>query len=120
LYGPTPVFSHRAWNALQPRVTRSVEALPIFLPSGEPLFAINVLDLVDCLDQATTQLSRSNVTGRVSSVQRYGFKDGACEGKVMFKTPETKGLEVLVTDTFKRAVEANHLRGVIFRKIGET
>jgi len=116
LYGPTPVFSERAWESLYSLVNGSVEALPLIYPSGETYFAINVLDVVDCLDLTKTKLTRNDVTGRVSSIQEYHFRPHLLTGKHMFKLPETKALEVLVSEEFKQAVEANGLKGLIFRK----
>lgn len=117
LYRPTPVFSERAWGALSPLIKGSVEALPLIHPSGDRYFAINVLDVIDCLDLATTKLTRNDVTGRVSSIQAYHFRPNLLRGKHMFKLPETKGLEVLVSEEFKQAVENNGLKGLIFWKL---
>jgi hypothetical protein len=117
LYGATPIFSERAWETLYPLVGGSVEALPLIHPSGEKYFAINVLDVVDCLDLTKTKLTRNDVTGRVSSIQEYHFRQHLLTGKHIFKLPETKGLEVLVSEEFKQAVETSELKGLIFRRL---
>jgi hypothetical protein len=38
-------------------------------------------------------------------------------GRHMFKIPETKGLEVLVSDEFKHTAHANNLNGLIFYQV---
>jgi hypothetical protein len=119
LYHPTPVFSQRAWDILSPLVQEGVEHLPLIHPSGEVYYAINVLELIDCLDLTKTKLTRNEACGEVwvSSIQTYKFKKRMLKGKHMFKIPETKGLEAYVLDEFKQAVETNGLLGMKFVQV---
>jgi hypothetical protein len=117
LYHSTPVFSQRAWKVLSPLISKSVEALPLIHPSGDTYFAINVIDVIDCLDLTKTKITTNEVTGRVSSIQAYCLKTHLLKNKHMFKIPETSGLEVLVSEEFKEATEINGLKGLLFRRI---
>jgi hypothetical protein len=57
----TPLFSQRAWDALRPLIGAEVEALPSLHPRGAH-YAINVLDVADCLGLTHTKLTRNDVT----------------------------------------------------------
>ena len=46
--GP-PVLNEKAWDVLRPVLGEMVEALPVVTPFGT-CFALNVLDVIDCLD----------------------------------------------------------------------
>ena len=112
-----PVFSARAWEVLCPLIESSVEVLPVICSAGTYVL-INVLDQVDCLDLGKTQLVINPVSGNVTAVRGHAFQKERLEGKHIFKTAQTAGLEVLVSDKFKEAVEANDLKGLQFKKLG--
>lgn len=117
LYRPTPVFSQRAWDILSPLIATFVEPLPLIHPSGEIYFAINVLELVDCLNLTQSKVTRNDASGRISKIHLYRFKRQLLEDKHIFKLPETMGLEVLVSQEFKDLVTVNCLDGLIFEMI---
>lgn len=136
LCGPLPVFSKRAWHALQPLISKAVEALPLIcdtemipLPRGErkivpagpfgPYFAINVLDIVDCLDHDRSEITLYS-NGAVMMVDSYAFKAGCLKDKHILKLPETRDLEVLVSEQFKNVVETNKLQGLKFPRVGSS
>lgn len=81
-------------------------------------YLINVLDVLDCLDPAKTILVINEVAGVISDVTDYAFRYEMLEGKYIFKTPQSAGLEVLVTDAFKAIVESHKLKGALFRQVG--
>lgn len=94
LYGFIPVFSQRAWDVLGPLLADVVEALPIKHPSGKAYYAINVLQVVDCLDRKRSQLEFSS-SGKVMGVEKYVFDPKRLPPFHMFKIPESSDLEVL-------------------------
>ena len=112
-----PVFSERAWNELRPLIEFGVEALPLSYSSGT-YFLIHVLDAVDCLDLSKTHFNVNEISGNITAVYDYAFNKELLVGKHMFKTPQSAGLEVLVSDTFKATVETNGLRGLTFTHLG--
>lgn len=114
LYNSTPVFSEKAWKTLMPHLGDSIEALPINHPGRIRLFAINVLMVVDCLDISKSRLARNPVTGRVNRIFEYQFHGNAFADKLLFKLPETSGLEVIVSDRFKEIIETEGLTGLKF------
>jgi hypothetical protein len=116
LISHVPVFSGRAWQILQSLVKGSVEALPLEHPT-KTVYAINVLDLLDCLDYSRSQIVRFP-SGGIMEIERYAFKEGCVEGKHIFKIAEAPLKQVLVSDAFKELVERSQLEGLIFSKVG--
>jgi len=115
LRGPVPVFSQRAWNALQPLIEKSVEALPVKCGTHD-YYLINVIDVVDCLDHARSHIKRFS-SGRIMLVESYCFRDSCLTTQVIWKLPETASLEVLVSESFRRAVEKSQLQGLLLEKL---
>jgi hypothetical protein len=76
------------------------------------------LDLVAALDLERSEITRYP-SGRVMMVDSYVFKVGAFQGKHFTKVLETSQSEVLVSDTFKQAVEKAQLQGLQFAYLGE-
>lgn len=108
-----PVFTPKAWKQLN-HLLSQIETLS--LNQGEYM-ALNVLNIVDALDKTQSELTQNRVTGRVSSIQKYVFMEEKLHNKHLFKIPETLGLEVYVSDTFKKVVEDNGLEGLSFEKL---
>jgi hypothetical protein len=115
-YGAIPVLSNRAWIALRPLLDPVVEALPLVHPTGEYVL-LNVLEQLDCLDETNSKLVRNDVSGRVSRVFAYAFKQDLIGGKRIFKTPLKSGAELFVNEEFRTYVESNTLKGLKFKPL---
>ena len=116
LNGPIPAFSEKAWLKLNPYIGNTVEALKLITEHGT-YYAINVLDIVDALDHTNSEISFNSASGRVSRIKKYVFDKEKIKGKYLFKIPETKGLEVYVSEEFKKIIEAEKLEGLDFKKL---
>ena len=116
LRGPIPALSTRAWAALSGLLERSVESLPVHA-DGETLYLLNVLDVRECLDHSRSKFKRYESSERIMYVRSYSFVESAIEGAIMWKVPETVGLEVLVSEEFKKHVDDNKLLGLEFEKV---
>src|SRR5579884_1033891 len=112
-----PVLSQRAWDTLHPLIDYCCEALPIIHPTGKPFYIIHVMETIDCLDEARSEITRNPVTNRVSRIFRYALKTNRLRGKHIFKLPRESGAELLVDDVFRKAVEDNDLKGLIFKEL---
>ncbi len=112
-----PVMSQRAWEALRPLIGYCCEALPISHPTGKTYFIIHVMDTLDCLDAAKSELTRNATTGRVNRICRYAFKPEMLHGKHIFKLPLESGGELIVDDDFRNIVETNKLKGLQFKEL---
>ena len=116
-YNMIPVMSQRAWDVLRPLIGCCCEALPIIHPTGKPYFIIHVMDTVDGLDCAKSELTRNASSGRVNRVFRYAFKREMLHGKHLFKLPLESGGELIVDEGFRAAVESNELKGLRFKEL---
>jgi hypothetical protein len=112
-----PVMSQRAWDTLLPLIGYCCEALPIIHPTGKHYSIIHVMDTVDCLDCTKSELTRNATTGRVNRIYRYAFKDEMLHAKHIFKLPLECGGELIVDDEFRKAVQANKLKGLQFKEL---
>jgi len=112
-----PAFSQRAWGILHPLIGNDVEALPLRHPDpSRILWAINVLRIVDCLDIQRTALECDEVLGTVLWASDHRFRTPPPTDAHIFKTPQTAGVEVFISEEFRRVVEANDLKGLLFGK----
>ena|SRR5688572_5533045 len=114
LIGHLPVFSERALSALRPLIENEVEVLSL-KGSTTPLYAIHILDLVDCLDEAKSGVKRFP-GGGIMHVDRPVFRDGCVDGKHIFKIRDAPLKDVYVSEEFKRRAEEAGLEGVVFRQ----
>jgi hypothetical protein len=111
-------FSERALEVLTPLVGDVIEALPLDCPDcKEKFFAINVLDLVDCLDEARCDAFRFR-DGRICWIDRYAFRPGSTEGHHLFKVMQVPIGDALVSPEFKQLVEESGLVGAMFHEVG--
>ncbi|HYG34616.1 MAG TPA: DUF1629 domain-containing protein [Clostridia bacterium] len=105
-----PVFSPKARDALRGLIEKSVEFLPVWV-AQQSYFAVNVLSLVDALDKPKCTFRRYS-NGLIADVTNYAFKPEVLRGTHIFKLPETKFGEVLVSDQFVEAVTGANLIGL--------
>ena len=108
-----PVFSERALTTLSPLIGEGIEALPLHCESRGPLFAIHVLDLLDCLDEANSKVDR-DPDGDVMFIEKYRFRKRVVRGKHIFRWHEAPLYEVFVSEQFRDTVESAGLRGLTF------
>ncbi|QJC53577.1 hypothetical protein HGI30_19925 [Paenibacillus albicereus] len=112
--GGVPIISERALTVLQPMIDRNVEVLPFIHPE-KPYYAINVTTVLEALDYEKAIYTRNPRYPQViTDIERYAFRPEIIGDNAIFKTPEFRGTEVYVTDTFKQAVEAADLKGFAF------
>lgn len=109
------VFSERALRALEPLISTSIEALSLGCEAAK-LYAINILDIVDCLDYSRAHLTRFSDSGKIMRIEKFAFYDECVKGHHIFKIPELK-VPIFVSDAFKRTVDNHHLEGLIFIQV---
>ena len=111
-----PVFSQRAWDVLSAHIDCRWEALPIIHPSKKSFHLIHVMEVVDCVDHARSEIEYYD-DGRVASIERYCLKPELLLGKHVFRTPMASRGELLVDDVFRQVVEGHKLKGLKFHAI---
>ena len=104
------MFSQRAWDVLNARIGCRWEALPIIHPSKKPFYLIHVMEVIDCVDHARSEIEYYD-DGRVASIERYCLKPELLVGKHIFRTPMASRGYLLVDDVFRQVVESPQAQG---------
>jgi len=109
------VWDTKARQCLEPLVGDCVELLPLECEEtgGSPLWAVNVIRVVDCLDHSQSKINYFR-SGNIAGIARYVFKPGCLEGQHLFRMPEHNYGWVIASDTFKNRVEGCGLTGLVF------
>lgn len=116
IVGTVPlVVSERALSVLLEVIRESVEVLPLQVNEGQ-YHCLNI-EVCDCLDPGRSVVKRFSSTGRIMHVESYHFKEDWLEGIHIFRLPEEPLRRVFVDEVFKTRVEANDLRGLVFRPL---
>jgi hypothetical protein len=105
------VVTERALDVLRPLIADCVEILPLAYPV-EPLFLLNVLRVIDCLDYERAVYHRYS-DGTPGAIERYAFKPGSTDGHHIFKIKRYESW-TFVSDEFKRRVDDAGLLGFQF------
>ncbi len=114
-YYRIPVVSERAWEVLKPLIGDVSEPLPIVYPDGKPYFLLHVMNTIDALDQERSRVRRSKIGDcRIMQIYIYAFKEEMLSSQHIFKLPLESAAELFVDDEFRRTVEENGLKGLLF------
>lgn len=117
----TVVCDLEAKQIISDLLENHVEFLPLASPTvtNTEYFAINVLQILDCLDYEGCEFTRFKSTGGIRSVRKFEFKRDRIGGIPIFKLPILRSISTYVNDEFKQLVEDNNLTGLEFRKVWE-
>lgn len=110
-----PVFSRRALEVLFPLLEGSGEIFPLKHALDE-YFLFNVTKVVDVLEKHLSDIKYFS-DGKIMEIRRHAFSDDGLHGIHIFKIPEEKLGRVFVSDTFRRHVVENDLKGFMFEPI---
>ncbi len=114
-FGRIPVVSQRAWDVLKPLIGGVCELLPIVYPGGKPFFLLHVMKTIDALGEARSRVRRSKIGDcRITRIFEYAFHEDRLAGQHIFKLPLASGGELFIDDEFRRTVEENGLKGLLF------
>lgn len=113
-----PAVTYHAWEVLKPYIRHEVEALPLDC-KDEPIFALNVINLADCLDVSRSQLEFFNDSS-IMEVKEYAFREHCIDDFYLFVIKELPLSGLLVTDRFRKIVEENGLVGLNFLPIRQS
>ena len=102
---------------MEPLIGYCCEALPIIHPTGKPYYIIHVMETVDCLVEDKSEVRRRQYDGRILQIYKYAFKYNLLVGKHIFKLPFMSGSKLLIDDEFRKAVEQNGLKGLVFKAV---
>ncbi|NQX71676.1 hypothetical protein HQN90_36925 [Paenibacillus alba] len=114
-----PMFNDKAMKALHDLIKDDVEVLPYLHPK-DTYYAINVLNVIDCLDRSMAVLDIDEKYNVVRNINKYTFHEERIEHAIIFKIPENLRSEIFVTDIFKEKVEQAGLTGFRFAEIWDS
>jgi hypothetical protein len=117
LSGSVPVISQKAKDALAPFIASECEILPLLELRGKPFYAINVLNVIDCLDIEKSDISWApDLPRRIWRINKYIFDETRIPQETMlFKIPNEAISNIFVTRKFIDCVIDHGLRGAAFR-----
>ena len=94
-----------------------LEFLPIFI-ADTTIWAVNVLEVLDCFDEEHSELKRFKSSGRVQRIKKYVFQDSLLHQEVLlFKIPQMVRTRIYATDLFKEQIKQAGFTGLKFEKI---
>lgn len=111
-----PVFTKKSLNILLEHIKAEVVVLPIYTLTEE-LYIIKVINNIDCLDEKNSLMTGIDGSNIITTIYWHCFKKNVeemVENSFIFIMPQTKHLEVVVTEKFKNLVESEGLKGLDF------
>lgn len=109
-----PVISSKAKSALEPLIGPHAEILPMGAVRGIDLYAVNVVTLIDCLDEAGSQIVYSpDEPDRIMNILAFAFRDDCTPDAPIFKLSSYPN-DVFVGPPFVDQVKAAGLVGAAF------
>ncbi|WP_165235743.1 imm11 family protein [Aquisphaera insulae] len=117
-YRKVPMFSERAWKALQPVIGGECEALAVHHPFNGEYFLIHVLRTADALNEVESEVERRSASDpRIRHIVRYAFRHEQIDNLHIFNLPNKSGGSLIVDGVFRKVVEEHGLRGLRFREL---
>ncbi len=119
--GSALVFSRRAVDALADLLS-GVELLPLHVPPNQFGFhydyvALNVLNVIDCVDKSRSVIKRFPSSDRVMHIPKPAFHTGALTGIGLFKIPETPHGPIYATEQLRARYKRAQLTGLAFKLV---
>lgn len=102
-------------QCLKPILLQYGELLSIDCESDGPLWVYNVTNVLDALDEESSELSKYS-DGRIMSIQRIAFVNDTVEGNDIFRLPH-RGSSIFVSQRFVGEVNRANLVGMDFKRV---
>ena len=113
-----PIYSSRAINILSNIIQDSVELLPLMCDEGE-FSAVNIVNVIDAVDYQNSFFKTFRDGKRIMRFIDYSFiKEAVADNNIFKITDEVKN-SGFVSETFKKKVEDNELKGFVFKLVWE-
>ena len=104
-------ISQKAVNSLNSYLNNKIELLPIETDAGK-YYAINVLNIVDCLSQEKS-VYIATINGHIVSYSLLEFNEEKLENYSFFKIPEMP-YKIFISDDIQERCEDDYLCGLSF------
>lgn len=116
------IMRKKSIEMLEP-VMGNIEVLPLDCDFGD-YWAINVLDVLDCIDYEKSKFKRfpqtpTNPNPRIMLFEEFAFVKEAIQGHHVFKIKDQPKSHMFVDDLFVEMVERNAISGMKFIPVWE-
>ncbi len=118
-FGSHPLLNEKAVEALRNLITGKVEILP-YLHKSEKYFAINVINMIDCLDIPKSEVVIHEKYHIITQINKFSFIETLVADETIFKIPQRGGTLTLVTDRFRDRVIEPKLTGFEFWELWDS
>ena len=98
-----PVLDRTAVDVLRDLLDDNAEILPLDCEYAE-LYAINVTNIVDCIDYEKSEYKVFENSGKIMWIHRHAFKEEKVKMQHLFKIPDMKRGCPYVSDEFRNRV----------------
>lgn len=109
-----PTVSKRAMNLLKVFLEGNAELIPV---NNGQFYVVNVLNILDCLDEEKSVLSRYKSSGRIREIIEYTFIEEMTKNQNLFRIQGFSRVDIYVGSDFKELVEREKLKGFEFEKV---
>lgn len=108
-------LSRRALDVLLPHIGHAVQLIPLTFDEGEYAM-LNIVNVIDALDEAQSDVERFPSSGRVARIERYSFHPDVVRNEWIFKIRQTQSV-AFVTEQFVDLVQRSGLTGFEFQAL---
>lgn len=113
---PLTSYEGEAYTLVNPLFVDPPE-ITQFFPPKEKWYALNILNVMDCVDYEHSEVLRSE-SGKRKGIRNIVFKANCSDNKPIFKISEYID-RTYTSDQFKQLIEAHKLQGLTFEQINE-
>lgn len=117
-FGGVPALNQNAIDKLAIFFQDNIELLPLSYEK-DSYFALNVLDLINCVNYEKADINRFS-DGNIMSFNRYEFIKEKIENKHIFKIIDEPRKFPFVSNEFKMKVVENELTGFLFTEVWDS
>ncbi len=114
-FGGVSAVNQKTINTLDKFFNNNIEFLLLDYEK-EPYYAINILEMLDCIDYERSLINRFS-DGNIMSFDKYAFVKEKVEKKHIFKIIDEPRKFPFVSDEFRQQVIDNGLTGFLFSEV---
>lgn len=113
-FGSAMILTSKAKSAIEQLITPHVEFLPFVELKGHKLYAVNVIEVLDCLNRKASHVTfSSDDSTRVIHIEKFAFIPQRLKKVPIFKVPE-RPQAIFVSEEFAQVVVKAKLKGAGF------
>ena len=116
-----PAMSQAAKDLLEPQLSEYVQFFPLDVGKRGQYYFLNIFNVIDCLDKEKSEFRYlSSSSEIIFEIKKWKFNDKLTnENSKLFIIKNQAGQRWYVNENIKNLIENNHLKGFVFREVGE-